>query len=74
MTSPETLYTKNAMNELSFLLVTHTDYFDTRFGCYRFLKLGYVAELFWTAWTLERNPSFKGPKMSESGRGLIADS
>jgi hypothetical protein len=50
---------KNAVNELSFLLITHTDYFDTRFGCYGFLKLGYGAELFWTAWTLERNPSFK---------------
>jgi hypothetical protein len=66
MTSPETLYTKNTVNELSFLLITHTGYFDTRFGCYRFLKLGYGAELFWTAWTLEQNLSFKGPKMSES--------
>jgi hypothetical protein len=74
MTTPETLYTKNAVNELSFLLVTHTDYFDIRFGCYGFLNLGYGAELFWTAWTLEQNPSFKGPKMSESGRGLITDS
>jgi hypothetical protein len=46
MTSLETLYTKNAVNELSFLLITHTDYFDTRFGCYGFLKLGYGAELF----------------------------
>jgi hypothetical protein len=73
MTSPETLYTKNVVNELSFLLITHTDYFDTRFGCYEFLNLGYDAELFWTAWTLERNPSFKGSKMSESGRGLITD-
>jgi hypothetical protein len=67
MTSPENWYMKNAMNELSFLLITHTDYFDIRFGCYKFLKLGYGAELFWTAWTLERNPSFKGLKMSESG-------
>jgi hypothetical protein len=46
MTSPETLYTKNAVNELSFLLITHTYYFDTRFGCYGFLKLGYGAKLF----------------------------
>jgi hypothetical protein len=74
MTSPEILYTKNAVNELSFLLVTHMDYFDIRFGCYGFLKLGYGAELFWTAWTLERNPILKGPKMSQSGRGLITDS
>jgi hypothetical protein len=49
MTSPETLYTKNTVNELSFPLVTHTAYFDTWFGCYGFLKLGYGAELFWTA-------------------------
>jgi hypothetical protein len=74
MTSPETLYTKNAVNELIFLLITHMDNFDTRFGCYRFLKLGYGAELVWTAWTLERNSCFKEPKMSESGRGLITDS
>jgi hypothetical protein len=67
MTSPETLYMKNTVNELSFLLVTHTDYFNIRFGCYGFLKLGYGAELFGTAWTLERNLSFKGPKMSQSG-------
>jgi hypothetical protein len=34
MTSPETLYTKNVTNELSFLLVTHTTHFDIWFGCY----------------------------------------
>jgi hypothetical protein len=32
-----------------------------------FLKSGYGAELFWTAWTLERHLSFRGPKMSGSG-------
>jgi hypothetical protein len=32
MASPETLYTKNAINELRFLLVAHTTCFDTRFG------------------------------------------
>jgi hypothetical protein len=53
MTSLETLYTKNAVNKYSFPLVTHTAYFDTRFGCYLFLKTGQGAELFWTAWTLE---------------------
>jgi hypothetical protein len=68
---PETLYTKNAINELSFTLVTHTAYSDRRFRRYGFLNSGYGAELFWTAWTLERNPSFRGPKMSGSGRGLI---
>jgi hypothetical protein len=40
MTSPETLYTKNAFNEYSFLLVTHMAYFDTRFGLCRLLKSG----------------------------------
>jgi hypothetical protein len=44
MTSPETLYTKNAVNELSFLGVTHMAYFDTRFGRYAFLKSGYGAD------------------------------
>jgi hypothetical protein len=43
MTSPETLYTKNVFNELSFLLVTHTTCFDTRFSRYGFLKLGFSA-------------------------------
>jgi hypothetical protein len=45
MTSPEILYTKNAINEHSFLLVTHTACFDTWFGCYGLLKSGYGAEL-----------------------------
>jgi hypothetical protein len=53
MTSPKTLYMKNDVNELSFPLVTHTTYFDTRFDRYGLLKPGYNAELFWTAWTLE---------------------
>jgi hypothetical protein len=29
MTSPKTLYMKNAVNEYVFMLVTHTAYFDT---------------------------------------------
>jgi hypothetical protein len=45
MTSPETLYMKNATNELRFPLVTYTAYSNTRFGRYRFLKSGYSAEL-----------------------------
>jgi hypothetical protein len=43
MTSPEILYTKDVNNELSFLLVTHTTYFDLRFGRYGFLKSGFSA-------------------------------
>jgi hypothetical protein len=53
MTSPKTLYTNNAINELSFPLVTHTAYFDARSGRYELLKSGSGAELFWAAWTLE---------------------
>jgi hypothetical protein len=45
MISPETLYTKNAVNELNFPLVTHTANFDTWFGRYRFLNSGCGAEL-----------------------------
>jgi hypothetical protein len=43
MTSPETLYTKNVFNELSFLLVTYMTCFDLRFGRYGFLKSGFSA-------------------------------
>jgi hypothetical protein len=39
MTSPETLYTKTVVNELSFLLVTHTTCFDTRFDRYEFFEV-----------------------------------
>jgi hypothetical protein len=43
MTSPETLYTKNVVNKLRFLLVSHMTCFDVRFDRYRFLKLGFSA-------------------------------
>jgi hypothetical protein len=43
MTSPETSYTKDVANEVSFLLVTHTTCFDIRFGRYGFLKSGFSA-------------------------------
>jgi hypothetical protein len=41
MTYPETLHTKNVINELSFLLVTHMTCLETRFDRYEFLKLGF---------------------------------
>jgi hypothetical protein len=44
MTSPESLNTKNAINELSFLLVTHTAYSDAPFDSYGRLKSGQGAE------------------------------
>jgi hypothetical protein len=43
MTSPETLHTKFSINELSFLLVTHTAYSDAWFGSYGLLKTGHGA-------------------------------
>jgi hypothetical protein len=46
MTFPETLNTKVADNDLSFLLVTHMAYSDARFGSYGVLKSGRGAENF----------------------------
>jgi hypothetical protein len=46
MTFPETLNTKVADNDLSFLLVTHMAYSDARFGSYGILKSGRGAENF----------------------------
>jgi hypothetical protein len=43
MMSPETLYTKHVIHELSFLLVTHTTCFNIQFGCYRILMSGFSA-------------------------------
>jgi hypothetical protein len=47
---PETSYTKNVTNELSFLLVTHTTCFNIRFGRYNILKPGSISGRFWTDW------------------------
>jgi hypothetical protein len=44
MTFPETLNTKVADSELSFPLVTHMAFSDTRFGSYEILKSGRGAE------------------------------
>jgi hypothetical protein len=46
MTFLETLNTKVAINELRFLLVTHTGYSDARFDSYGILKSGRGAENF----------------------------
>jgi hypothetical protein len=43
---PRIFVHKNAINEHSFPLVTHTAYFDTQFGRYGLLKSGRGAELF----------------------------
>jgi hypothetical protein len=71
MTSSETLYTKNAVNKLSFLLVTHTAYSDTRFGRYRFLKSGYGAELIRDR--MDRWLNFSGLRPKSYGAELIRD-
>jgi hypothetical protein len=41
MTTLETLYAKNVISKLSFLLVTHTTCFDTQLDRYEFLKSGF---------------------------------
>jgi hypothetical protein len=46
MTYPETSNTNVSVNELSFLLVTHTTYSDARFDSYGVLKSGQDAEDF----------------------------
>jgi hypothetical protein len=74
MKFPEALYMKNTVNEHCFPLVTHTAYFDTRFGRYRLLKsvkLGYDAELFWIDWTLKMKSWVCGPKMGELGNSCL---
>jgi hypothetical protein len=43
ITTPETLYMKNVVNELIFLPVTHMTCFDIRFNRYEFLKSGFTA-------------------------------
>jgi hypothetical protein len=46
MTFPETLNTKVADNELSFMMVTHMIFSDARFGSYGILKSGRDVENF----------------------------
>jgi hypothetical protein len=46
MTSAKTLNTKISVNELIFLLVTHTVYSDARFDSYGILNSGQGAENF----------------------------
>jgi hypothetical protein len=71
MTSPETLNTKVAINELSFLLVTHMVYSNARFDSYRILKSGPGTENF-----LDRpaNDQVYGQKMCYTWQGLFLDS
>jgi hypothetical protein len=73
MTSPETLYMKNAVIELNFPLVTHMADSDTQFGRYGFLKSGYGAELILDRTDRWVNFSGLSPKKRESWRGLFTD-
>jgi hypothetical protein len=66
MTSPETSYTKNIANELSFLLVTHMTHFNIQFGCDGFFKSGYGDELILDRLMQKWNSQVWGPKMSET--------
>jgi hypothetical protein len=52
MTSPETSYTKNVINELSILLVTHM-IFEVQVT---------VLNFFWTDWCRDGILSFRGPR------------
>jgi hypothetical protein len=38
------MYTKNVVNELSFLPVTHMTYLDIWFGCYEFFKSDFCTD------------------------------
>jgi hypothetical protein len=72
MTFPETLNTKVVVNEFSFLLVTHTTYFDARFDSYGILKSGRGAEKLsgQTVQTSERS-GFKGRRWTNFGDGCL---
>jgi hypothetical protein len=68
MTFPETSHTKNVANELRFLLVTHMNHFDIRFGCYGILK-----SCFSSGYTMDRldcscSVRFLGHKMGGLAR------
>jgi hypothetical protein len=57
---------KNVINELSFLLVTHTTYFNTRFGRYGILKSGYHADQILDRLGIQAKIQFLGHKKHES--------
>jgi hypothetical protein len=51
MTTLEMLNMKFSVNELSFLLVTHTTHSNARFDSYGILKSRQSPDTFWTEWT-----------------------
>jgi hypothetical protein len=70
MTSPEILYTKNVVNELNFLLVTHTTCFDIRFDRDEFLKLGFSVGQILNRLVYRCLVRFLGQKMGETCWGV----
>jgi hypothetical protein len=55
MSTPETLNTEIAINELIFQVVTHTAYFAAWFDSYRILKSGIGAEYFLDSLVMQMN-------------------
>jgi hypothetical protein len=70
MTSPGTLHMKITVNKLSFLLVTHTAYFDTRFGSHGLLKSGYSAEQILDRLDIQVNDQVLGHKKCKTCWGF----
>jgi hypothetical protein len=66
MTSPKTLYTKDVVNKLSFLLVTHMTCFNKQVGCYAFLKSGFNADQVLDRLDIQVLGQFLGHKMGET--------
>jgi hypothetical protein len=66
MTFPETSYTKNVSNELSFPLVTPTTHVDKRFSCYGILKSCSSSEHVKDMSDCIRSVRFLGHKMVET--------
>jgi hypothetical protein len=74
MTSPETLNTKVAANELSFPLVTHMAYSDARFDSYGISKSGWGAENFLDRLSRPENDQILGAEMHKFWWGLFINS
>jgi hypothetical protein len=58
---------KNVINELTFLSVTHTTYFDIRFGCYGFLNADFHTDQVLDRPIIKYLVRFLGHEMSETG-------
>jgi hypothetical protein len=74
MTSLETSSMKIVANKLSFLLVTHTTYFDIRFGRYEILKTCSSSSRFWTHWVYRHLIRLLGHNEGENCWGLNTSS